>query len=136
MFNKSETDERNYLEKIKTNLYSALNQIDKNVKKQSDDLEEQKRYLYENKTDMDHAEKVAVHQSVHSAALTGEAALERKKRLQKLMLSPYFGRFDFREAPDKKPVAIYVGVHAYYDENDKNKVILIFLLISFQLIPF
>ena len=120
MFNKSENDERNYLETIKSKLSSALDQIDEQVKKQSDDLEEQKRYLYENKTDMDHAEKVAVHQSVHSAALTGEAALERKKRLQKLILSPYFGRFDFREKNGDDPVPVYVGVHAYYDENEKN----------------
>lgn len=123
MFNKSENDERNYLETIKSKLSSALDQIDENVKKQSNDLEEQKRYLYENKSDMDHAEKVAVHQSVHSAALTGEAALERKKRLQKLILSPYFGRFDFREKPGGVPVPVYVGVHAYYDDNEKNNLV-------------
>jgi DNA helicase-2/ATP-dependent DNA helicase PcrA len=123
MFNKSETDECNYLDEIKNKLSAALNQIDENVKKQSNDLVEQKRYLYENKSDMDHAEKVAVHQSVHSAALTGEAALERKKRIQKLMLSPYFGRFDFRETPENEPVPIYVGVHAYYDEKEKNNLV-------------
>jgi DNA helicase-2/ATP-dependent DNA helicase PcrA len=124
MFNKSETEERSYLEDIKERLSEALNKIDENVQKQSRELQEQKTYLYENKAGMDHAEKVSIHQSVHSAALTGEAALERKKRLQKLILSPYFGRFDFKEQSNNAEASpIYVGIHAYYDENTKSNLI-------------
>ena len=124
MFNKTEKHERTYLEIIKSNLAETLEKIDENVLKQARDLQEQKTYLYENKAGMDHAEKVSIHQSVHSAALTGEAALERKKRLQKLLLSPYFGRFDFREQADNaEAVPVYVGIHAYYDEHAKTNLI-------------
>lgn len=123
MINKTERDERIYLEKIKGRLNSALVQIDKNVEGYSKDLLAQKEYLYENKAEMDRVEQVAVRQSVHAAVLTGEAALERKKRLQKLMLSPYFGRFDFAENDVKNALPIYLGVHAYFDENTKENLV-------------
>lgn len=121
--NKTERDERIYLEEIKGRLKAALVLIDRNVDGFSKDLLAQKEYLYENKTDMDNAEKVAVHQSVHAAALTGEAALARKKRLQKLMLSPYFGRFDFTETQAAQSMPIYLGVHAYFDEATKENLV-------------
>jgi DNA helicase II / ATP-dependent DNA helicase PcrA len=123
MINKTEREERIYLEEIKGRLNKALIQIDNNVEGYSKDLLAQKEYLYENKADMDHVEKVAVHQSVHAAVLTGEAALERKKRFQKLMLSPYFGRFDFAEKDARQAIPIYLGVHAYFDENTKENMV-------------
>ena len=72
---------------------------------------------------MDRAEKVSIHQLVHSAALTGEAALSRKKRLQKLLQSSWFGRLDFSENGNNKCVPIYIGVHAYFDEAEKSNLI-------------
>jgi DNA helicase II / ATP-dependent DNA helicase PcrA len=123
MINKSEAEERIYLEKVKGKLSDALENIDKKVSGYKKDLQEQKIYLYENKTGMDRAEKVSIHQSVHSAALTGEAALDRKKRLQKLLQSPWFGRLDFSESGNNMAVPVYIGVHAYFDEAEKSNLI-------------
>ncbi len=123
MINKSEAEERTYLARIKEILFDALEYIDTKVSDYKKDLQEQKNYLYENKAGMDHAEKVSIHQSVHTAALTGEAALDRKKRIQKLLQSPYFGRFDFSENGSKKQVPVYIGVHAYFDDTKKTNLI-------------
>jgi DNA helicase II / ATP-dependent DNA helicase PcrA len=123
MINKSETEEKKYLDEVKGKLSSTLDEIDKRVSGYAKDLQEQKIYLYENKADMDHVEKNAVRQSVASAALTGEAVLERKKRIQKLFQSPYFGRFDFSENGNKKAFPVYVGIHAFFDEEDKTNLI-------------
>lgn len=123
MFNKTEKDERNYLESIKEKLQSAINQIDINVAQYAKDVQAQKDYLWEHKTGMDHVEKVAVHQSVRQSALTGEAAVEKKKRLRKLRQSPWFGRFDFKEKDAFKSLPVYVGVHAYYDEAQKENLV-------------
>ena len=95
MIHKTEQEERQHLETVKEKLKNTLARIDERVNGYSKELQEQKKYLWENKAGMDHAEKVSVRQSVQQAALTGEAALEKKKSLQKLLLSPWFGRFDF-----------------------------------------
>ena len=50
------------------------------------------------KTGMDHAEKVSVRQSINTEAALGESAVAKKKRLRKLMVSPYFGRIDLKDA--------------------------------------
>ena len=123
MFNQYEKDERVYLDKMKEKLRDTLRRIDRNVSDYTKELQAQKDYLYENKAGMDHAEKVSVRQSVQTAALTGEAALERKKKLQKLLLSPYFGRFDFAENNNENEVPVYIGIHAYFDEDEKTNLI-------------
>lgn len=123
MFNKSEKDERNYLERVREKLQTAIDQIDKKVEEYVKDVQAQKDYLSEHKAGMDHAEKVAVHQSVTQSALTGEAAVEKKKRLRKLRHSPWFGRFDFRGEGEDKSLPVYVGVHAYYDEQQKDNLV-------------
>ena len=123
MFNKSEKEERQYLDKIRKKLKSALEQIDRSVDSYARELKEQKDYLWENKSGMDHVEKVSVRQSVTQTALTGEAALEKKKRVQKLRQSPWFGRFDFKEAGKKTSLPVYIGVYAYYDEGQKENLI-------------
>lgn len=121
--NKSEAEEIKYLEEVKAILIKSLDEIDKKVSGYIRDLQEQKNYLYENKTGMDRLEKVAVRQSVTSSVITGEAALERKKRIQKLVQSPYFGRFDFSETASNKKLPFYIGIYAFYDETDKVNLI-------------
>ena len=123
MIHNSEKEERKYLEEVKEKLNNTLAEIDNKVARYSSDLQEQKDYLYENKAGMDHAEKVSVHQSVATTALTGEAALERKKRIQKLLKSPYFGRFDFSVKDNGQAFPVYVGVHAFFDEKEKANLI-------------
>lgn len=123
MFNKTEKDERIYLDQVKEKLIAAIDQIDINVQECAREVQAQKDYLWEHKTGMDHVEKVAIHQSVRQSALTGEAAVEKKKRLRKLMQSPWFGRFDFKEKDAENPLPVYVGVHAYYDEAQKDNLV-------------
>ncbi len=123
MINKTEIEERQYLGSIKDRLRNTLDKIDERVQNYSKELQSQKDYLWENKAGMDHVEKVSVRQSVQQAALTGEAALERKKLLKKLMLSPWFGRIDFIKNSNKNETPVYIGIHAYYDET-KNKNII------------
>lgn len=123
MKHKSEAEEKQYLEKIKEKLNRTLEDIDNKVSTFSKDLQEQKNYLYENKADMDHVEKNAVRQSVTSAVLTGEKVLERKNRIQKLLSSPYFGRFDFSKNGNHPAYPVYIGVHAFFDEKEKSNLI-------------
>ncbi|MEX0771467.1 MAG: 3'-5' exonuclease [Balneolaceae bacterium] len=120
MFNPTETDEKNYLKEIIDTLEDAYIAVDERVNRQHKELQEQKNYLYENKTGMDAAEKASIKQSVNMQAISGEAAAAYKKRLQRLIKRPYFGRIDFREENQSKSEPVYVGIHSFTDE-DKNK---------------
>lgn len=123
MFNKTEAEERAYLKKIIEKLHDAYEGVNENVNKTAKELQEQKNYLYENKTGMDAAEKASVKQSVNMQAISGEAAVAYKKRLLKLISTPYFGRVDFIEKASNRSEPIYVGIHSYFDEEENENLI-------------
>lgn len=110
-------EERKFLADVREKLDATLNEIDSRVKKHARDLYETKKYLYENKTGMDHAEKVAVRQSVTQGAIIGEGVVKKKKQIRKLLDSPYFGRIDFSEKGQNKNIPLYIGIHSFYDES-------------------
>lgn len=123
MINKTEGDERKYLKVVIEKLEDAYSEVNENVNKAAEELQSQKNYLYENKTGMDAAEKASVKQTVNMQAITGEAAVAYKKRLLKLIQSPYFGRIDFVEKGKEKAEPVYVGVHSYFDESENENLI-------------
>lgn len=123
MFNPTEADERDYLQEIINKLKSAYHNTDQQVANQHQQLKDQKNYMYENKAGMDAAEKAAIKQSVNMQAISGEAAVEYKERLRKLIKSPYFGRIDFKENGDSETNPIYVGMHSYFEEEENENLI-------------
>jgi len=123
MVNKTEQAERTYLEALREKLLEVLDKIDASVKAKARSLKEDKEYLYENKTGMDHMEKLAMRKAIAQNALIGEAALEKRKRLSKLLDSPYFGRIDFVERGKQEANPIYIGIHSYFDEDLNKNVI-------------
>ncbi|MDZ7720495.1 MAG: 3'-5' exonuclease [Balneolaceae bacterium] len=123
MFNPTEADERKYLDEIIEKLEDAYINVDENVNRQHKELQEQKNYLYENKTGMDAAEKASIKQSVNMQAISGEAAVAYKERLKKLIKTPYFGRIDFKEVNESNADPIYVGIHSFFDEEENENLI-------------
>lgn len=116
MINNTEAEEKQYLNDVRTKLSSALEQIHAHVTQRAKDIKDHKAFLWENKTGMDHAEKISMRQSIDMAVLIGEAMLDRKKRIQKLLPSPYFGRVDFVVHGQQERQLVYIGLHAFYDE--------------------
>ncbi|MFO7999917.1 MAG: 3'-5' exonuclease [Marinilabilia sp.] len=123
MFNQSEKEERQYLGKILERLRYTLRKIDGNINDHSRDVQDFKEYLWDNQADMDHAEKVSVRQSITQTALSGESALERKKRIRKLINIPYFGRIDFKEENSDTSHPVYIGIHSFYDFETRENLI-------------
>lgn len=116
MINTTEQEEREYLEVIKEKLLLAIRRVDDTVKQFSEELRQNKEYIYEHQSGMDEADMVASGQSINRMAFTGESAVARKRKLMKLAGSPYFGRIDFvaSEAEEKTP--IYIGIYTFSDE--------------------
>ncbi|UOR06782.1 AAA family ATPase [Hymenobacter aerilatus] len=120
--NATEQEEREYLEEIKEKLTLAIRRVDEAVRQFSDELRHKKQYIHEHQSGMDEADMVAAGQSINRMAFTGEAAVARKRKLFKLIQSPYFGRLDF--APQGQEAApVYIGVHSFFDEQQRQNLI-------------
>ncbi|NOS57109.1 MAG: helicase, partial [Cyclobacteriaceae bacterium] len=121
MINKTEREEREYLEEVKEKLQFAIQRTEDRVRLYSDELRQNKEYIYEHQSGMDEADKVAAGQSINRMASTGESVVARKKKLQKLISSPYFGRIDFGSGERTNP--IYIGIHTFTDEDQKANLV-------------
>lgn len=122
MTNATEQAERDHLELTKERLTLAIRRIDDAVRQFSSELQEKKQYLHEHQSGLDEADLVAADQSINRMAYTGEAAVARKRKLLKLVQSPYFGRIDFAAAG--QPAApVYIGIHSFLDERLRQNVI-------------
>src|SRR5687768_5888508 len=115
MINRTEQEEREYLELIKEKLLLAIRRVDQTVRQFSEDLRQNKEYIYEHQSGLDEADMVAAGQSINRMAFTGESAVARKRKLLKLGTSPYFGRIDFVPNGEDEPSAVYIGIYSFAD---------------------
>ena len=123
MVNQTEQEERNYLEEIKEELTRALSRMQNRVREYSEELREKKQYLFENQHGMDEADWAAATQSMDRMASTGESAVERRRKLLKLVQSPYFGRIDFKTSSQDLETPVYIGLSTFSDESQRNNFI-------------
>lgn len=123
IFNKSEQDERGYLEEIKQKLQRAIDDAEVAASAIQKDSEESMEYMWEHKDGMDRMEKLAVRKSIAQIALIGESVVAKKKRIAKLIASPYFGRVDFRENGSMSPESVYIGIHSFYNQQENQNLI-------------
>jgi DNA helicase-2/ATP-dependent DNA helicase PcrA len=114
MINPTEHDEREYLESTKEKLTLAVKRVDDTVRQYAEELKQKKQYIHEHQSGMDEADMVASEQSINRMAFTGESAVNQRRKLLKLMSSPYFGRIDFTPAGGER-AAVYIGVHTFSD---------------------
>ncbi len=121
--NPAETAEKEHLEWVGQRLRAALREIDLRVSRYATEVQEQTAFTSEHRDEMDHVEKVAARQSVAQAAFTAEAAAGSAQRIRKLLASPYFGRFDFIPTDQGRPLPVYIGLHAFYDEAIKEHLV-------------
>src|SRR5687768_3066658 len=110
MINSTEQEEREYLEEIKEKLVLATKRVDDRVKQFSAELRQNKEYIYEHQSGMDEADMVAAGQSINRMAFSGESAVTMKRKLIKLLQSPYFGRIDF-SVESGAPTPMYIGIY-------------------------
>jgi DNA helicase II / ATP-dependent DNA helicase PcrA len=100
-----------------------VRRADDNVKQFSAELRQNKEYIHEHQSGMDEADMVAAGQSINRMAFTGESAVARKRKLIKLINSPYFGRIDFRTGDNDEPSPVYIGIYTFFNENQRANLI-------------
>ncbi len=117
MNNKSESEEKRYLSEILSKLREAYQAIDRRISSYASEIQETKKYIWENNAQLDLAEKAANRIAVHEMIGFGEKAVAQKRKIAKLINSPYFGRIDFLEKDGIREIAFYIGIHSFHDEN-------------------
>ncbi|MBL0740786.1 HelD family protein [Chryseolinea lacunae] len=122
MIHTTEQDEREYLEVIKEKLLLATRRVDDRIRQFSEELRQNKEYIYEHQSGMDDADMVAAGQSINRMAFTGESAVARKRKLMKLHDSPYFGRIDFIPK-ESGETSVYIGIYTFSDETERLNLI-------------
>lgn len=122
MFNQNERDERDYLDQIVKILAGALEEIDERIDGYAKEIIEMKRYIYENKAELDSAERASNRAAVSERVSLGESAVRAKEKIRKLLLSPYFGRIDF-SIPNENQEICYIGIHAFTDAETSRIII-------------
>ena len=115
-FNKTEKQEREYLQQIINLLRKNINNTDVSVKEHVDTLAEYKDYLWSNK-DIDPHEIRSMRESILNHFALGESVIDKRRRLGKILDIPYFGRIDFKEKKEStKTLSVYIGTHTFYDQ--------------------
>jgi DNA helicase-2/ATP-dependent DNA helicase PcrA len=120
--NTTEQDERNWIAQVQQMIDAAMSRIDDNIIDFAEQLRENKEYLYENKAEMDNFERYGMRMAITRGARSGEIAVEQKKKLLKLRISPFFGRIDFKETKpvkSKEALSIYIGTHSFIDSSTR-----------------
>ncbi|AFS79795.1 DNA helicase UvrD [Gottschalkia acidurici 9a] len=123
MFNRTEKDERQYLHEILKKLKATYQTIDQKISSYADEIQETKKYIWENLAQMDQAEKAANRISVHETIDFGERAIVKKQKIAKLIESPYFGRIDFHENGEIQESSFYIGMHSFEEESGNEMLI-------------
>ncbi|WP_322112071.1 hypothetical protein [Brevibacillus ruminantium] len=104
-------------------LREALRKIESTINSAHHEIIDAKKYLWENRSEIDPAETAAHKVDIILRIDQGEKAVDKRRKLQKLMESPYFGRVDFVADGQKKRESHYIGVHAFSEENSQKNLI-------------
>lgn len=123
VFNKTEQQEKEYLQEIVNIIKTAMNTTGTSVNEHVQTLKEHKDYLWLNK-DIDPQEIRSMRESILNHFALGENAIAKHKRLSKLLDIPYFGRIDFLEDRHESRInPLYIGIHSFYDSKNKTNLI-------------
>lgn len=123
MLNNTEKEERQYLHEILKKLKATYQAIDQKISGYANEIQETKKYIWENNAQLDLAEKAANRIAVHELIDIGEKAIVQKQKIAKLINSPYFGRIDFRENGEIQEILFYIGIHSFEDESGSEMLI-------------
>ncbi|RKP43936.1 helicase [Cohnella endophytica] len=121
--NQTEAEERQYLGTIVSRLKKAIRLLDNKISTTHHEVIEAKKYVWDNMAGLDPAERAANRVEISLTIDHGEKAVDKQKRLRKLVEAPYFGRVDFVPDGRAERDAYYIGVYAFNEEDSQENLI-------------
>lgn len=110
-------DEITHLCEINEKLENALSEADESVERIDKEYMDAKRYMVQNRGDIDPHEMFQNELALKCIDNTGAFAVSVREKIAKLKDSPYFARIDFRLKDSEKASAYYIGRFAFSHEN-------------------
>ena len=112
---KFDLEEVNYLKKVTDAINKKIDDISLHLSGSKKDLSEYKRYIWDNIYEMDMVEKAANADIVMGQENNIALSTKELDSLQRLVLSPYFGRIDFTYDDDTEDMAekFYIGIRGF-----------------------
>ncbi|QDV21971.1 HelD family protein [Aureliella helgolandensis] len=116
---RTEAEERQLHQSITARLKETYRNLRADVAARHAEMIQIKQQLQDQIRDLDHVDKANLRQAANMASRVGEFSVEQQKRLERLIESPYFGRIDIQsvEHPSGKP--LYIGVHSFSEDADR-----------------
>lgn len=121
--NQTEAEERTYLSTMVSRLHKAIERLENQISTTRHEVIEAKRYVWDHMAGLDPAERAANRVDISLAIDHGEKAVDKQRKLRKLVDAPYFGRVDFIPDGHAKGDAYYIGVHAFNEEDSQENLI-------------
>jgi DNA helicase II / ATP-dependent DNA helicase PcrA len=117
-------DEQFHLEKILKELKSSYRKVNERIKGYDQEYQELKQYMVDYKNEMDKMELFGNQQALFTIDRLGVTKLKQESKLEKLIDSPYFGRFDFVYEGDLADEAesFYIGRFGFTDEEGEQLI--------------
>lgn len=123
MFQATEQDERRYLGEVLMKLRSHRANLQEQIDSAAEEVLEMKRQMWQTQGEMDNKELAASRISVDDEMDRGEEIIREAARMDKLILSPYFGRIDFTESGHQNTQPVYLGIHSFAEEDTLDNII-------------
>lgn len=121
--NQTEAEEKKYLGTMIARLQTAIQLLENKISSTRHEVIEAKKYVWDNMAGLDPAERAANRVDISLAIDHGEKAVDKQRRLRKLVEAPYFGRVDFVPGGCDEEDAYYIGVHAFNEEDSQANLI-------------
>ncbi len=123
--NQTESQERRHLREVTASIAAELASYSAAVDARHAEARHLVTELQENRAEMDHAEKANMRQSVNLMTRVTEHGVDQRRRLERMVDSPYFGRIDLTGNGDgddgEQP--IYIGIHSFYHTRAERQLV-------------
>jgi len=130
MINETLNQEQAYLSEMVVKLQAALDLLENTVAGYKYALREASGTLWEYSRDPDanidtRVHRVEYERQLNEIANAGERSIKQRKRLLRMIQSPYFGRVDFRDewTSGSESDPRYIGTHSFIDEDSLDVLI-------------
>jgi DNA helicase-2/ATP-dependent DNA helicase PcrA len=118
-----EEQERRHLTQTVRLLAMHLEQLTASIDSSAVTIRGHKEHMWTHWRDMDGVEKANVRVEVNTSVTVAEHAVQTRRRIQRLLDSPYFGRVDFHAGDSATTEAHYIGVHNFSDPRTQQIVV-------------
>ncbi len=117
-------NEKIYLEKTKKSLEHSYKALSSDIHVKDARYKELQKYMIDYKAELDKFEVFDYQQSLHMIDKQGLAKVMERNQIEKLLVSPYFGRFDFTYEGDSVEDAevFYVGRFGHINEQGETLI--------------